>query len=352
MDHVDERDCVCPFNEPRKKYNEWPVRNRLTKDKLWDIASKGPVLMRKILVGAVKRYSEVCEEGSYFETCTFTYYSVSPRDCHSDPPEIQDSFSVRKGREGFFPSSCTLPIEDITYVPELVLRSVQEIDTPTRELVPHRLGFQCPIWVVYNQKQEGEQVDCCDGLGPGCQELWSRCVASSLMQQTIDQLVVIQDMRKIDKIVCFGLGHGLNEASFLQHAVAVNIQSHFEVLHGRKPDFKIHDNGYCTAWKDILNGLFGGIEFIDKFKALLEIDEHTFVICVSPSEAISHFVIGICHPRGPAALLCRRVVDDGRSIVQAVCGQHTATASGHDYPSPVLYQWRRKTARAMVAISR
>jgi hypothetical protein len=108
--------------------------------------------------------------------------------------------------------------------------------------------------------------------------------------------------------------------------------------HGARPEIEASDEGYCEASKQILKDLFK-FTFHDRLDALLHVDEHTFVFCMKPSEAISQFVINLCHGEGgPAALLNGGVFNDGRCILQSAPGEHIS-GCGEDYSSPQLYAW-------------
>jgi hypothetical protein len=91
-------------------------------------------------VAAVDQYNEIRTTGGYFRTDDVRWQSVFTQMFDVDPSE----FWRREYDKGILPLSYNSP-DGVKHGLELRIRSVQEIDTPRSDLVPHRQSFQCPL---------------------------------------------------------------------------------------------------------------------------------------------------------------------------------------------------------------
>jgi hypothetical protein len=338
---------VCPYGEPHDAYDVRAGIPPFLNTTLWQRATDAPLLKRDNYKSAVEQFKAVCVANSFFQTVDVDDFSTTTdQNKKTYPPELKGSCPSHMFPPGYYIHD--LLQNKILYKPELFIRSVQEIDTPTKDLRPHAHGYLCPVWIRYNPATPPPDQDSAPSdvvshyLG-----LREKITSNGHMETTISQITGMNNLGEINKVVCFGLGHVPDDRSFLQHATVVNIVGHFRQQYGPGVTLTIHDEDYSFAWKEILKEAFGlysdkdHTDYADKHTALLDVDAHTFVICTSPKDAISQTVIDLCAERGgPAALLRRRVIDDGRPVVDAVPGQHTPSSpSDYDFSSPQLLKW-------------
>jgi len=129
------------------------------------------------------------------------------------------------------------------------------------------------------------------------------------------------------------------------HIAAATLSQLLKKKQGTKTELKACDKGYYDDSKTILDKLFK-FKFHSRLDALLRVDESTIVVSMALKEAISQFVIDLCHDKGgPAALLSRGVFNDGRCIVQGAEGDHISTCR-NDYSSPMLFKWANECRKS------
>jgi hypothetical protein len=333
---INEADYVCPYNEPLDKFANIGIR-RLSKDELWKKATHSPLLRRGNFEATVAQYNTICAFGGAFETCDVRDEPVSARPLQFDPSGV---WNVLENDE--FNTSWLSPSyiwDGVKYVPDLLIRPVQEIDTPTWALTPYPQGFQCPLWVTYKPEQKHQRPNCCEGKQEYFTALSNKWADKSTLAPFLwHKMINTKTVRHIKKVMCFGLGTLKTDQSFLLHTVTAMIVQSIGVKQGARPRLGVCDEGYCDAAASMLRKFFlMGVH--NRLDALRLVDEHTFVICMHPREAISQFVVDLCYDEGgPAALLNRGVYNDGRCIVECVGGKHVSTC-GQDYSSPLLYAW-------------
>jgi hypothetical protein len=195
------QDYVIPFSKPLDCFANEGIQ-RLTKDDLWKLAAERPLFDRTTFVVAVAQYREICTTGSYFQTDDVRSRLVSTQILDIDPSELWCSDYDKGILRPSYTSS-----DGVKYVPKLHIRSVQEIDTPRSDLLPYRQGFQCPLWVGYSPQQEQQKINCCSGKLDYFRELSATWLKQCTFKRTIwDAFINAGNRRKIDRIVCFGLG--------------------------------------------------------------------------------------------------------------------------------------------------
>lgn len=151
--------------------------------------------------------------------------------------------------------------------------------------------------------------------------------------------------QEVKSVLCFGLGAlacsnmpNHNYRTFLQHAAAMEIRDAFqEAQNTHNIPIYAQDPAYCARCKEVLQGLFG-FQILETPQGFGKIDGDSFVVTKAPTAAVRQIVFDMtAHCKGPAGMLCDRIVDNGLTNATIDCMA--------DPCSPRAFQWKQFNQR-------
>jgi hypothetical protein len=146
---------------------------------------------------------------------------------------------------------------------------------------------------------------------------WTKAWRSSDVRKRLIKTVKenASTMRRVTKIVCFGLSHILPDKNcdrfYIQHLAASDIATILSATQAKNPDdandieIFAQDPAYTATCKALLGEMSPPIKVVDFATAegLSLIDENTFIISLNTTASILEPAIQIAGPSGPAGLL-------------------------------------------------
>ncbi len=132
-----------------------------------------------------------------------------------------------------------------------------------------------------------------------------------------------KSMRRVDQILCFGLGcisaDKWCERSFIQHLAGSTVRDiiarnqHNSDSRESAPKLLAQDPCYCPPAKAWLATHFN-MSFLDDPEGFKAVDEHTFILSFAPNVPVRQIVQGLTYDEGgPAGMFCDSIKDDGLS---------------------------------------
>lgn len=161
------------------------------------------------------------------------------------------------------------------------------------------------------ENMEIKKEACCGGIDKSESVIWKNEWMESQFRKDLEQTLenAKDNLPRIDKILCFGLGPLNNQASYARHRAIYAISTFYSLM-GIQVQVYVQDHRYCP---ECINEVARHhcMPFDD---AMAFVDKKAFVVSIRPGYVVRQRVTEYgSADGGPAAMLCAPINDRGHS---------------------------------------